>query len=291
VTSHEDERDKRTDQIHELLVNPDVNPEWVPLEQALYRDQLAGQPPGGWPEPTTASRERAYRECWRAAVAARVAIATLGRTLNTGLPKLGNMTVSWRPRRPEEGVQPAPLVHCLLDEGALFLKRELTAFAYTPGTRILFEGDEDDVWRALLCRLNGFAYVEASLWWYASEGGYPHLPPYAVRYDLANWLWHPSLSGDSIIFWLRCGREALYHRRERQRTDGEHARNARCRACTRGRPDDWPKHALEPYERGTWLLHCSHPGCNNRFVGRRQAQRCPRHRLNRITLGARRPTV
>jgi hypothetical protein len=120
-----------------------------------------------------------------------------------------------------------------------------------------------------------FAKVEIELWTFATAGGHPAPPPYVVRYDLARWLWHPSIDG--AIFCLRCGDELHYRRRERPGT-----RMARCRSCSRGRVDTWPGHALEPYRHGTWLLRCDYPGCAELFVGRRQARRCGRHRTNRL---------
>jgi hypothetical protein len=123
-----------------------------------------------------------------------------------------------------------------------------------------------------------------NLWWFAANGGYAGPPPYAVRYDLARWLWHPSITG--TIFCIRCGDELRYERRARPE-----ARTARCRRCSRGPANDWPPHAVEPHCRGTWLLRCTHDGCSDIFVGRRQAQHCRRHRLNRLTSSMRRPTT
>ena len=92
-------------------------------------------------------------------------------------------------------------------------------------------------------RLNAFAQLELDLWDFASNGGHTAPPPYSVRYDLARWLWHPSIAG--AIFCLRCGSELRYRRSERRRS--EHAdrdaqlRTARCRKCSRGRADHWPE--------------------------------------------------
>ena len=129
------------------------------------------------------------------------------------------------------------------------------------------------------------AQLELNLWYYAANGGHTAPPPYTVRYDLARWLWHPSIAG--AIFCLRCGSELWYTRGERTRraqhrgADGQR-RTARCRKCSRGRPHQWPKHAIEPYQQGTWLLRCTFPGCTNLFVGRPQARHCEHHRLNRL---------
>jgi hypothetical protein len=154
----------------------------------------------------------------------------------------------------------------------------LASYAHTRHTKPLFD---DDVRRNQLQRLNAFAALEVNLWWFATPGGHPDPPPYAVRYDLARWLWNPSISG--VIFCIRCGTELRYERSER----GEASRTARCRACSRGREDDWPDNSLELHEQGTWLLHCEHPTCHRLFAGRRQARYCSDHKPNRTTLSRR----
>jgi hypothetical protein len=132
--------------------------------------------------------------------------------------------------------------------------------------------------------------LELRLWWFAAEGGHPNPPPYPVRFDVARWLWNPSIAG--AIFCLRCGEELRYARRGRTRASGTdeepiRIRTARCRSCSRGREDDWPDHAVEPYRRGTWLLRCATPGCDQLFSGRRQSRHCEHHRLSRLTPGKR----
>lgn len=184
-------------------------------------------------------------------------------------------------------IPPAPLLYSLLEWNAWRTLVTLATYAHTRHTKELFD---DDIRRNQVRRLNAFARLEIELWGLAAEGGHQNPPPYAVRYDLARWLWHPSING--AIFCLRCGDELEYIRRDRTRRpsadpDAGSTRTGRCRTCSRGREDDWPDRALEPYGRGTWLLHCSYTGCAQPFVGRRQARHCERHPLSRLTPSAR----
>lgn len=177
---------------------------------------------------------------------------------------------------------PAPLVYSLADARARRDMATLAAYVFSTHTKELWDTDN---YAKLMRRLNAFAQLELNLWYFASNGGHTAPPPYTVRYDLARWLWHPSIAG--AIFCLRCGNELWYTRSERtcrdqhRGADGQR-RTARCRKCSRGRADDWPKQAIEPYQQGTWLLRCTFPGCANLFVGRRQARHCEHHRLNRL---------
>jgi hypothetical protein len=177
---------------------------------------------------------------------------------------------------------PAPLVFSLVEEDALRHATTLLGYVLSPYTTLLFDAD---VRRSLMHRLNAFAEMEVDLWWLAADGGHPHPPPYVVRYDLARWFWHPSISG--TIFCLQCGGYLRYERAERRypssTTEPDATRTARCRACSRGREDNWPDHAVEPYRRGTWLLRCTTPGCDQLFIGRRQSRHCEHHRLSRLT--------
>jgi hypothetical protein len=161
--------------------------------------------------------------------------------------------------------------------------KTLTAYVFSPHSRELFDGE---IGRRMIRRLNALATVEINLWGFAAQAGHTEPPPYACRYDLAGWLWHPAIPGH--ILCLRCGDEVLYLRRGRTGLVSDRgSRTARCRACSRGREHDWPAHAVEPYRRGTWLLRCTTAGCTELFVGRRQAKHCEHHRLNRLTLSMR----
>jgi hypothetical protein len=167
----------------------------------------------------------------------------------------------------------------------------LVAYVYSRDTAGVFH---EDITRRQLRRSNAAAQLEIELWRLAARGGHPDPPPYTVRYYLARWFWRPSISG--ALFCLRCGDEIHYVRRARTHTSATGmertaTRMGRCRACSRGREDDWPDHALEPYRRGTWLLQCTVPGCTELFVGRRQARNCDDHRLNRLTRSRRRRPI
>jgi hypothetical protein len=278
--SRRDIRDKRTHAVQVFVDRAFDDAEQRPdIAHRLFGDEPVGPPPGNWPAPTVANRERANAEARAAALAARAWLRTLGTThLYTTRPELPQVRVAWHPLRPEQATPPAPLVHSLIEERGKRMLAKLAAFTHTRHTKPLFD---ENVRRNQLHRLNAFAELEVSLWWLAASGGYEDPPPYAVRYELVRWLWHPTISG--VIFCLRCGTELRYERAER----GQASRTARCRACSRGREDDWPNHAVEPHRRGTWLLHCMHLGCDELFVGRRQAQHCERHRLNRLSPGIR----
>jgi hypothetical protein len=256
------------------------------IARQLLRDGSVGAPPGNWPVPSARDRQRAHSQSQAAAVAARNQLARLGiKTLR--LREFPDARIAWQPLWSEEELPPAPLVYSLVDEEALRHTTILLGYLLYPSTASLFEGD---VRRNLMQRLNAFAELEVDLWWLAADGGHPHPPPYAVRYDVARWLWGPSIAG--TILCLRCGDGLRYARRERRQASlGDIHRNAtrtaRCRACSRGRENDWPDHAIEPYRRGTWLLRCTSPGCDRLFRGSRQARHCERHRANRLTAGKR----
>jgi hypothetical protein len=272
----------------------DADPvERVKVVRLLFAGRLdVGVPPGNWPAPTTGDCERASAQCRAAARAAWSELLILGMTtLYTRLAELPTVRIVWDPGRPEEALPPAPLVHSLVDGSALRQALTLAAYELSPLTAPFWD---EQALRSLFRRLNAVAELELMLWWLAAEGGHRDPPPYAVRYDLARWFWHPSISG--AIFCLRCGNELRFARRERTQAIGvdirPHAiRTARCRPCSRGREDNWPDHALEPYKRGTWLLRCTATGCQQVFIGSRQARYCEQHRVNRLTARKRvRPT-
>lgn len=290
VTNPIDRRDRLTDRLQTLVDTAIDDDNARPkIGKLLFGQEPVGAPPGNWPPPSTASRERAHTQSRVAAEAARSQLRALGtRHLYTTLGELPRVPVTWEPLRPDQKIPPAPLAHSLVAADAMRHLLTLTTYAFASHRGGAFEGD---VQRHLLRRLNAFAQLEISLWWFAADGGYPDPPPYVVRYDLARWLWHPSIHG--AIFCLRCGEELHYKRRARTRavsndTPPEITRSARCPPCSRGPENDWPAHALEPYRRGTWLLRCSHPGCREVFVGRRQGRHCEQHRQNRLTPSMRR---
>jgi hypothetical protein len=245
---------------------------------------IIGDPPGNWPSPTAGNRARASSQCRAAATAARDQLRTLGMTtLYTTLAELPTVRLAWDPGRFEEALPPAPLVHSLVEGRAIRHAMTLTAYEFSPHMARLWD---EDVLRSLMRRLNAFAELEINLWALAADAGHPDPPPYVVRFDVVRWLWHPSIGG--AIFCVRCGDEVRYARRARTHvmsadTERDATRTARCRACSRGREDDWPHHAVEPFRRGTWLLRCAAPGCQQVFIGSRQARYCKQHRVNRLT--------
>jgi hypothetical protein len=242
-----------------------------------------GAPPGNWPLPPDA-RERARAPCLAAAEAAREFMTENGVSIlhTTELPELPEVSVAWHLPPAEYELPVAPLVHYLADVRARYMMADLASQAFSRYTATLWDPDN-------LARkrrpLNAFARLEITLWSYAAKGGYVKPPPYAVRYDVARWLWHPSIAGS--IFCLRCGDELRYLRSQRTARDAggvqRDSRTARCRACARGAEDDWPAHALEPHRRGTWLLRCQFSDCTQPFDGRRHALYCPRHRASRMS--------
>jgi hypothetical protein len=287
VTPPKNTRDEMTDLVQQFVDS--VGDDFDQMRRAkLFGDRPVGTPPGNWPAPTMAQRKRAGSECRAAARAARNQLREFGTTrLYTTLTELPEARVAWHPVRPEEALPPAPLVVSLVEAQALRVLTTLAAYAYSRFTRPLWD---EAIRHNQLRRLNAFAQLEINLWSFAAEGGYPAPPPYTVRYDVARWLWHPTISG--AIFCLRCGGELRYSRRGREHLsigdDPPHeTRIGRCRRCSRGREDDWPEQALEPYRQGTWLLKCVHPGCQEVFVGRRHARHCEKHRLSRLTQSAR----
>lgn len=249
------------------------------IAQELFGDQPVGAPPGNWPPPSEPSRVRANAESQAAARAACRHIRALGiKHFSTTLRDLPRVRVAWQPLRSEQAVPPAPLVYSLIATDGWRVLVTLAAYAFPRRMRRIFN---EDIQRQQFRRLNVFAALEVELWRLAGLAGYALPPPYAVRYDLARWLWHPSVTG--VIFCLRCGDELRYERRQR----GDAERVGRCRACSRGGEDDWPVNAVEPHRRGTWLMRCAHPACQELFVGSRQRHWCDRHRLNRLTLSKR----
>jgi hypothetical protein len=268
-----DIRDERTDVVQrvvdEALDHPGKRNE---IARVLFGGQPVTGPAGDWSVPSAFGERLAVAQCAAAAVAAKTQLRKHRvEHLATGLREHPRASIVWNP--PEEPLPPAPLLWSLVDGDTLRVAITLAAYVYSPHTAKLFD---DDITRKLLRRLNAFARLEIALWRFAAKGGHLEPPPYAVRFYLARWFWDPSVSG--AIFCLRCGEPIEYLRHERT----GNKRIGRCRTCSRGREDNWPDHALDPYRRGTWLLRCATPGCNEVFAGRRQARHCQSHRLNRL---------
>ena len=288
VAHRQNKRDSVTEIVQDLVNRAFDEPTTRgKIATLLFGDHPVGGPPGLWPAPTESAREAARAECAAAARAARNTLTNLGtKALYTTLSELPELQVSWHPLPPRLAVPPAPLVYSLADDRAQHVIATLASYVFPRRTRSAWD---DDVRKGMMRRLNAFAQVEINLWRFAADGGYTDVPPYTVRYDLARWLWHPSISG--AIFCLRCGTGLRYTRGARTQPDtataDTHPRTGRCRACSRGPEARWPEHAIEPHARGTWILQCTSTGCTERFTGRRQARYCEQHRFNRIT-GSRR---
>lgn len=245
------------------------------IRPVLLADDGIGPPPGDWPEPSDDARLRARHIAAEAAVAATRAIKSMRiRNLYTALGALPNVQPEFTAIDTTKEIPPAPLLHSCVDNRAAYRLLILAMYHFSPLTREEFD---EDIRRSLMRRLNTFAVLEINLWALARDAGFEEPPPYAVRYDLARWLWRPDIAAH--ILCLRCGCEIQYRRVER----AGHPRIGRCRACSRGTETTWPKHALEPYERGTWLLRCEHRDCQEPFVGRRNAHHCQLHRTSTIT--------
>lgn len=283
-----DPRDVLADRVQRFVEDAIDNPTKRPkITHFLFGEQprMVGPLPGRWPPPTARARERASVQCLAAAEAAREALTAMGVSiLYTSLRELPEVSVVWEPLRPEQKLPPAPLVHCLTDERARDVMAKLALYAFSRHTA---KYRDQHAFAQLRRRLNAFARLEINLWSFAADSGHLEPPPYAVRYDLARWLWHPSIAGD--IFCLRCGDELRYVRSQRTARGAgrvqRDSRTARCRACARGAEDNWPPYELEPepYRRGTWLLRCQFSGCARAFVGRCNAVYCPRHRASRMS--------
>jgi hypothetical protein len=279
-----DPRDTRTDALQALvdraIDDADARPR---VAQLLFSDQPVGPPPAQWPAPRADAEEQARSRCLAAASAARSTLRKHRITaLTSTLREFPEVTVAWDALRPDQPLPPAPLVHCLVASEAVRLMATLAAYRFAKHTRDLWNAEVE---KQLIRRLNAFADLEIRLWSIAAGGGHREPPPYTVRYNLARWLWDPSVAG--CLFCMRCGDELRYVRTERtygrRRARNQFRRTMRCRHCSRGRESAWPTGVLEPYGRGTWLRKCGFAGCTDLFVGRADAHYCRRHRLNRLS--------
>jgi hypothetical protein len=285
VARARDIRDERTDVIQRLVDEAFDNPARAgEIASRLYRDRPVPGPPGDWPVPTIGGERLADSQCRAAAEASYNRLRADGTSeLATDFKEHHKVRIEWNPLQPGQPLPLAPLVYSLIESEVRRTAMTLASYVFVPYTAKKFDADS---WRGLMSRLNALARLEIELWGIAAMAGHREPPPYTVRFYLARWFWHPSISG--AIFCLRCGHEVRFTRRTRTHASGmgthpAAARTGRCCACSRGRADDWPDHALDPHGRGTWLLQCTAPGCKGLFVGRRQARHCERHRLNRLS--------
>jgi hypothetical protein len=127
--------------------------------------------------------------------------------------------------------------------------------------------------------------IEQQLWEIAGE-----TIPYATRFHLLEWTWHPEAAqhGDfAYTFCLRCGDLLLRDRlppnwNAARRPIGEAPRCARCQK--HGRNEQWPDHAICPAGRSRdkrgleWWLRCQDETCSEPFLGERGSQYCSAHK-------------
>jgi hypothetical protein len=253
-------------------------------------------PPGSipaleaWPSPSPEARQRGQAVVCRAvAVIEALDPQVRGDVVYTGLNELPEVGYAFKTCTDGDELALAPLLtHCLSAEAGHLLA-VLTAYRFTPviAQRKTEYGAVDlfapDIRAMLAYRVNSLALVESNLWFLARLTDSEIVPPYAVRYDLARFMWDRRQPGHTLC--LRCGSHVHYRKPARS---GTH-RQGRCRPCSRGRPDAWPAHAIEPDRRGTWWLSCQAQGCPNTFIGRAHQLRCPQCRLDRITPSQRKP--
>jgi len=271
-----DIRDDFTDLVQQAVEEAIAQPETA----AARIDRIV--PPGsipdleGWPTPSPHARQRAQAVVCLAVTAIEALDPRLkGDIFYTGLAELPEVDYSFKTCTNGEDLALAPLVTHCLSERAGHLLAVLTAYRFNPLiARHKTQDGEVDLFRPeirtmLAHRVNCLALVESNLWFLASLEDSDIVPPYAVRYDLARFMWDRRQPGH--ILCLRCGCHVHYRRDARLGTP----REGRCRPCSRGRPDDWPTHAIEPDSRGTWWLHCQTQDCPNTFAGRAHQLGCP----------------
>jgi hypothetical protein len=239
VARPRDLRDERTDVIQRLVDEAFDNPaKRGEIGSLLVGDQPVPGPPGHWPAPTIGGERLAHAQCRTAAEAAYNQVRADGTIeLATSFTEHPRARIEWDPLRLEQPLPLAPLVRCLIEWNVRRTAMTLASYAFARYTAKLFD---ENVRRRLMSRLNALARLEIELWRLAAIGGHTEPPPYTVRFYLARWFWHPSISG--AIFCLRCGDEVWYVRRTRMQASGTGtepaaARTGRCRTCSGGLRD------------------------------------------------------
>jgi hypothetical protein len=137
-------------------------------------------------------------------------------------------------------------------------------------------------------RLTRLIAIEQQLWQLAAtHGGPSDRIPYAFRLRALASFWTPNAHAPNLYAYalcLRCGDLIPPSTTGRPRRESPPL----CAHCVKD-PDSarqWPEHAVAPDGPGTWWLTCA--ACENLFVGRRQARRCPRCRSSAISPSKRR---
>jgi hypothetical protein len=284
-----DSRSRRADAIRKLIATAREKPAERPkISEFLFPTGSGPAGPPGWPAPNPDERP----------IAREIIIAATASAHHV-LHQLGSSTLhaksAWHPRdfaiRIEPGPiligHPAPLVVALLEDQATVVLDAVLGYAHSPRAASS-DGESDllrqpDIHLHQMRRLNGFLKLEANLWFFA-QMGITILVPYLVRYAAAQWLWTPEIAGTA--FCLRCGSEIEYRRAARN----PELRQPRCRPCSRGHTPSWPRHAIAPADKGRWWLRCQTEGCDQAFLARPQARRCPSCTTSRLTASRRPPS-
>ena len=287
-----DIRDQITDLVQQAVEEAIADPEGAAerVEQLLPSGSVP--PVAGWPAPSAHARRRAQGVvCHAVAVVQALERKARGDVVYTQLRELPEVEYAFKPCTQDHELALAPLLtYCLSDHAGLVLAT-LTGYRFAP-VFIRNKGQDDEVdlfegkvRRGLSRRLNAFALVESHLWFLAGLGDPNLVVPYAVRYDLARFLWDRQQAGHLLC--LRCGDHHHYKHPEH----ADKPRTGRCRPCSRGKPDAWPAHALEPHTRGKWWLLCRAEACSRTYIARADKLRCPNCRLDKTTPSHRRPLV
>jgi hypothetical protein len=285
-----DIRDGLTDLIQRAVEQAIVDPEGAAARVDRIVPPAAVPALEGWPTPSRDARKRGQMVvCHAVSAIEALSPQVRGDVVYTELAELPNVGYEFKPCTDREDLALAPLLtHCLSARAGLHLA-VLTSYRFSPviarHKTDFYEVDlfASDVRASLARRANSLALLESHLWFIATLGDPEIIPPYAVRFDLARYTWDRNQPGH--ILCLRCAAHVHYRRKPRPGTP----RDGRCRPCSRGRPNTWPTHAIEPDRRGTWWLHCQTPGCSTAFTGRADQLRCPHCRLDTTTRSKRTP--
>ena len=132
--------------------------------------------------------------------------------------------------------------------------------------------------KQLRTALGNFILLERTLWLLAaSESGQQLEIPYAIRFALIEWAWHPHFRQDANALCIRCGGTV------KRRYTIEHS--PRCERCRRETAKDreWPELAIAPASAGKWWLHCQADNCGTPARGDRRTRYCHTHKKRNTT--------
>jgi len=127
--------------------------------------------------------------------------------------------------------------------------------------------------------------IEHWLWQQAwKHGAHSNILPYPNRTMLLILSWRPEAHKPpgAHTVCVRCGELTF-------RKGSNITQFPRCRDCMKETPAQraWPKHAVTPFGRGTWMLACHYPDCDNVFEGPRHQKLCSEHTSSRLAPGRR----